>query len=80
MVVYLYLTYYEPSAYISLDTSSFRVNLHYMDNSRTDDEVHKIAAKLAAIRTSESWMDYNYNEKLQTLTFDIYWMIDGDGK
>lgn len=76
MLVMNYLSYYEGSAYLTMDINQYSVRIHFFGINYTDDEVRKIADKLGNLRVAESQLEYINNEKTDRLTFDVIWDID----
>lgn len=76
MLVMNFLSFYEGSAYLTMDISKYSVRIHFIGIEYTDDEVRKIADKLGNLRVAESQLEYIYNEKTERLTFDVIWDID----
>lgn len=71
-----YLIQYEPNAFLTLDIMPTTCYLHYFDPKKTDNEVINLADKLGTLRRVGTDIIYYRDEKLQTLTFTIYWDID----
>lgn len=68
-----YLATYEPTAYLTKDIEPHYVSLHYFDLTKTDEEVLAILRKLDYLRLVGTEEKVIRNERINKLTFTIYW-------
>ncbi len=65
-------TYYK-EAYLTKDITARNVSIHFFDMTLDKNQVKKVAKDLGALRRAESDLVFKENEKLNLLTFTIYW-------
>lgn len=68
-----YLATYIADGYISFDITPHETSLHLFAPSRTEKDMRAIADELGNLRLSASDLKFIQNEKLDQLTFTIYW-------
>lgn len=70
-----YLATYERQAYLTMDINPHEVRVHYFNLNATDAEVEEVEDKLEALIMTGTEIEFNRNEKINQLTFDIIWQL-----
>ena len=68
-----YLATYYPQVYLTMDIEPRQCKIHFFTMCHTEKEVIQAAKSLDTLRLVESELEFVKNEKLDCLTFDIYW-------
>lgn len=70
-----YLATYERQAYLTMDINPYEVRVHYFKMDATDIEVEEVEKKLEALIIVGTETEFDRNEYLNQLTFNIIWQL-----
>lgn len=70
-----YLATYQRQAYLTLDINRHEVRIHYFDMEATDVEVEEVEKKLEALIMAGTEIEFDRNEQINQLTFNIIWQL-----
>lgn len=70
-----YLATYERKAYLTMDITPYEVRVHYFNLNLTDAEVEEVEDKLEALIMTGTEIEFDRNEQLNQLTFNIIWQL-----